>query len=139
MAKCKIAWDIFITETKSKACMHTFQNLTPIVFRIFPKGHINGDTKIRVFGRNFQVAVCKTIICRFDSELTDGTFVYEHMLICNSHKRTPQTLQTPIKPLHVPFSVSLDNGATFQGTGIVFSYLHANISHHFTGTDIFGK
>lgn len=47
MAKWKIAWDIFITETKSKACMHTFQNLTPIVFRIFPKeGHINGDTKI---------------------------------------------------------------------------------------------
>jgi hypothetical protein len=42
-------------------------------------------------------------------------------------------------PLHVTFSVSLDNGATFQGTGIVFSYLHANISHHFTGTDIFGK
>jgi hypothetical protein len=101
-------------ETKSKACMHTFQNLTPIVFRIFPKGHINGDTKIRVFGRNFQVAVCKTIICRFDSELTDGTFVYEHMLICNSPKRTPQTLQTPINPLHVPLSVSLDNGAKEQ-------------------------
>jgi hypothetical protein len=47
MAKWKIAWDIFITETKSKACMHTFQNLTPSVHRIFPKeGHINGDTKI---------------------------------------------------------------------------------------------
>jgi adenosine deaminase CECR1 len=140
MAKWKIAWDIFITETKSKACMHTFQNLTPSVHRIFPKeGHINGDTKIRVFGRNFQVAVCKTIICRFGSELTYGTFVYEHMLICNSPKRTPQTLQTPINPLHVPLSLSLDNGATFQETGIVFSYLHANVSHHFTGTDIFGK
>ena len=104
-------------------------------YNVFPKGHINGDTKIRVFGRNFQFAVCKTIICRFGSELTYGTFVYEHMLICNSPKRTPQT---PINPLHVPFSVSLDNGATFQGTGIVFSYLHANVSHHFTGTDIIG-
>ncbi|CAC5390083.1 CECR1 [Mytilus coruscus] len=83
--KWKLSYDSFILNTKTIACKQTFQNTSPHIFRIFPQeSDTKGGTKIQVFGRNFHVAICKKIICKFDDMKTTGTFVYSHRIMCHS-------------------------------------------------------
>lgn len=125
----------FIINTKGSACSESFQNTVPQVFRIFPhEGHVTGGTNIQVFGRNFQVAICQQIICRFGNIITKGRYVYNNRIVCKSPNQ-PQTTNG-VTSNHVPFSVSLDGGHTFLSKTFTFSYLqrpHVSITDHGIG------
>lgn len=131
--KWTLSYDNFILNTKTVACKQIFQNTSPQISRIFPQeGDIKGGTKIQVFGRNFHVAICKKIICKFGDVKTTGTFVYSHKITCNSpdlsHSGT-------IHSRHAPLTISLDGGLTYIQNTFTFSYLQTN---HLPIPDIIG-
>ncbi|XP_076075841.1 uncharacterized protein LOC143046567, partial [Mytilus galloprovincialis] len=133
--KWNILYNDFIINTKGSACSESFQNTVPQVFRIFPQeGHVTGGTNIQVFGRNFQVAICQKIICRFGNIITKGRYVYNNRIVCKSPNQ-PQTTNG-VTTNHVPFSFSLDGGHTFLSKTFTFSYLqrpHVSITDHGIG------
>ncbi|CAC5403947.1 CECR1 [Mytilus coruscus] len=131
--KWKVSYDSFILNTKTIACKQTFQNTSPHIFRIFPQeSDTKGGTKIQVFGRNFHVAICKKIICKFGDMKTKGTFVYSHRIICHSPDLSHgNTIHSRV----VPLTISLDGGLTYIQNTFTFSYFQNN---HLPIPDIFG-
>ncbi|XP_062566443.1 adenosine deaminase 2-like [Saccostrea cucullata] len=123
ITKWQNSYNLFITNTKQEACKLTFNDTTPTISSIFPhEGPVHGGSIVKVFGRHFSRAICKTIYCRFGSATTKGTLVYDHMINCPSPVRASHG--SHLDPLHVQFSVSLDNGANFINTHKKFSFMH---------------
>ena len=124
ITKWQNSYNLFITNIKQEACRVNFNNTTPVVSSIFPReGLLSGGNVVKVFGRHFNVAICKTIYCRFGSKITKATLVYDHMINCPSPVRDAHGPH--LDPMHVAFSISLDNGATYLQTNKTFSYIHS--------------
>lgn len=121
VSKYQWAWETFISETAKEACSVNLYSPTskPVVYSIYPKaGPLSSNITVRVFGRNFQSAICHTILCRFGNSETIGRYVYNYMIICDVPEVTGVSTS-------VDFSVSLDSGQQFiSGNNLTFSYLH---------------
>ncbi|XP_052765532.1 adenosine deaminase AGSA-like isoform X1 [Mya arenaria] len=123
--KWQIAWDSFIADIKHEACDLKVSQPTPKVFRLFPiEGPIKNVTSVRIFGRNFQRAICKDIVCQFGKTHTKGEFVHTSMVKC----------PTPVVHGHshsVDFRISFDSGKTFQsGNNTVLNFTFSETSYH---------
>lgn len=117
-SKWNTTWSKFIADMKQEACKANLTKDTPEIHMIYPKeGSATNETHVRVFGRYFEAAICKNIICRFGNSNSKGRYVYNNMISC---KAPP----THTKLTTVNFSVSFDGGAAFISTNQTFSYFH---------------
>ncbi|WAR17117.1 AGSA-like protein [Mya arenaria] len=121
--KWQTAWNYFIADIKHEACDLEISQPGPQVFRVFPiEGPLNNVTNVRVFGRNFQRAICKDIVCQFGQTKTKGEFVHTSMVKC----------PTPVVHGHnhsVDFRISFDSGNTFQsGNNTVMKFTFSESS-----------
>jgi len=109
----------YIAAMKAEACTGEFTatSAKPYFGRILPrKGANSGSTKVHVYGRNFETAICKIPKCRFGSVGdSDATYIDNTHIICNSPP-PPNTTE-----LTVNVSVAL-NGTNFVPTGRNFTY-----------------
>nr|XP_011449339.2 adenosine deaminase AGSA isoform X1 [Crassostrea gigas]XP_034314737.1 adenosine deaminase AGSA isoform X2 [Crassostrea gigas] len=125
ITKWQNSYNLFITNTKQEACSLTFNKTNPIVESIFPQeGPLTGGNIVKVFGRHFNMAICRTIYCRFGTTTTKGTLVYDHIIDCPSPVRASHGPH--LDPMHVKFSVSLDSGSTFISMNKTYSYIHSS-------------
>ena len=116
--KWSTAWTQFISDMKQEACNANLSIDKPEIHRIYPReGSASNETKVRVFGRYFESGICNNIICRFGTVTSKGKYVYNSMITCSA-PLTNTNLAT------VPFSLSLDGGASFIKTNERFSYFH---------------
>lgn len=114
------AWDIFIRNAKIEACNTVpLSASAPVFTSIFPpEGSIHGGTKVRIFGRHFESAICKNIFCKFGDAVSKGSYVYNQMITCESPKRTIAAPETTL------FKISFDDGQTFYQTNMTFTFAH---------------
>lgn len=135
--KWKSLWDNYTTETKTVACTRNFtgeaarENRTVTFGGILPKsGAKSGTTKVHVFGRNFEVGICRNISCNFGTRASPSAkYISNQHIICQSPDFGDQQVRT------VAVSVSLD-GVNFQATGFNFTYEHDLITTTTTGAPV---
>ena len=79
------------------------------------EGAITGSTKVHIFGRNFEIAICHTIVCQFGSKnSTPGLYISNQHITCLAPDYDGVNTTQPV-------SVMLD-GRHFLKTGFSFSY-----------------
>ena len=122
-------WNRYIAATKSVACSRQYTETPPIFARLLPRaGAISGTTKVHVFGRHFQSAICKNLLCKFGAIIsTSAHYVSNTHIICLA----PDTSGT--NPGTVSVTVALD-GSNFFTTGLNFTYKDAPITLTLTTT-----
>ena len=90
MNKFNLAWNKYISAVKDEACKAKLDANEPVVGRVFPReGAKTGGTNVHIFGRNFEKAIltiCKgeKVRCRFGSVESDGLYVSNYHIICES-------------------------------------------------------
>ena len=110
-------WDKYIREMKDEACQAKVIR-TPVFSKIFPlSGSLKGETKVSIYGRNFEIGICKKIKCKFGEHITEAQYVSNQLITCMSHDRGLNRVA-----MSVSLSVSFDNGLTFTKTGAEFTY-----------------
>jgi adenosine deaminase CECR1 len=122
--KWRPLWNQYIADMKTEACERDFTSTAGAVKfgRILPReGANNGVTKVHVYGRNFEPAICKQPMCRFGSAETAATLIDTTHLVCKSPKPADTSLRT------VAVSVALD-GVNFVATGESFTYKYSMIT-----------
>jgi len=121
--KWKPMWDKFIVDLNEEACTRDFtgqaaaENRTVSFARILPReGARIGTTKVHVFGRNFELGICKSISCRFGTQISPAAaYVSNQHILCEAPDFGDQLERT------VSVFVALD-GNNFVSTGFNFSY-----------------
>ncbi|XP_013401030.1 adenosine deaminase 2 [Lingula anatina] len=134
--KWKPAYSKFIADIKREACSIDFSNTTnePFIARIFPReGPMKASSKIHVFGRNFEQAICQGVVCKFDNTMTSGSYVSGQQLSCKvpdfkSIGKTDVGNSVPVR-----LRVSVDGGATFLPYNSQFTYVSDGTSEPFIG------
>ena len=122
-------WDSYITAIKTQACARNYtleaqnENRAVTFYRVLPRdGAISGTTKVHVFGRNFERAVCKTPQCQFGSHAAStALYISNQHIVCEAPDCGGCQENT------VPVSISLDGGA-FVYTGLNFTYKHPQMT-----------
>jgi len=115
----------YVANMKAEACAGAFtaSSAKPYFGRILPReGANSGSTKVHIYGRNFEIAICKTPKCRFGSVSdSDATFIDHTHIFCHS--------PPPPCPneLTVAVEVTLD-GINFLPTGLSFTYKYPRIA-----------
>ena len=110
-------WERYIREMKEEACRAKV-SATPVFSKIFPlAGSLQGETKVSIYGRNFEIGICKKIKCKFGEHITEALYVSNQLITCMSHDRGLNRVA-----MSVSLSVSFDNGLTFTKTGAEFAY-----------------
>ncbi|KAK3606695.1 hypothetical protein CHS0354_004672 [Potamilus streckersoni] len=121
-AKWINAWNKFIQETKKEACDLHVNGTQPFIASIFPnEGYVSGNTKVMVFGRNFEHSICQTVLCKFGNRTSTGQYVTNNLITCN-YPDMP-TLGAPSQANSHLFSISFNNGSTFYSTNITFTLI----------------
>lgn len=116
----KPSWNEYILDMKKSACDRNFAEEYKSEERfakfneVLPKSGPAG-TKVHVFGRNFEVSICKKISCKFGDIVSDATYLSNQHLLC----RAPEC--PDCQTLLLPISISLD-GTIFQNTTFNFTY-----------------
>ena len=113
-------WNAFIANITEEACSAVYEE-EPIFGSILPQeGPMNTLTRVHIFGRNFEKAICQSRQCRFGGseggEVTALYYISNNHIICES----PQIV-TPDNTAF-PVYVSFDAGASFYSTGQNFTY-----------------
>ena len=110
-------WDDYIAKMSAEACSEDFADRTATFGQILPtEGALTGKTKVHVFGRNFEVGMCKTITCQFgDLPASPGFYISNQHIICEAPANEGGQAQT------VPVSVVLGEEEPLD-TGFTFSY-----------------
>ena len=112
-------WERYIREMKEEACRAKV-SATPVFSKIFPlAGSLQGETKVSIYGRNFEIGICKKIKCKFGEHITEALYVSNQLITCMSHGRGLNRVA-----MSVSLSVSFDNGLTFTKTGAEFAYMY---------------
>ena len=110
-------WERYVREMKEEACRAKV-SATPVFSKIFPlAGSLQGKTKVSIYGRNFEIGICKKIKCKFGEHITEALYVSNQLITCMSHDRGLNRVA-----MSVSLSVSFDNGLTFTKTGAEFTY-----------------
>ena len=110
-------WERYIRKMKEEACQAKV-SATPVFSKIFPlAGSLQGKTKVSIYGRNFEIGICKKIKCKFGEHITEALYVSNQLITCVSHDRGLNRVA-----MSVSLSVSFDNGLTFTKTGAEFTY-----------------
>lgn len=120
------AWNRFIAEMKKKACSPSFvpnsNGAQPVFGYVFPpEGPTNTATTVHVFGRNFESAICKRVLCKFGNVITEGRYVSNTQIQCQS--------ASPIERQYkgtenVNISISFTGEAPYLNTNSTFTYMH---------------
>jgi len=121
--KWKPMWDKYIADTYSTACSRSYadeaagENRQMTFAGILPKeGAKTGSTKVHIFGRNFELGICKNVACKFgDKASKRAVYVSNQHLICESPVFGDRKERT------VALSVAID-GSNFASTGFNFTY-----------------
>ena len=113
-------WDAYIQSVMSEACSTNLEQHTPSFASILPSsGSLDGGTPIHIYGRHFERAICKGVVCRFgDDILVPGEYLSNQHITCVSPPNPSRV------PLQLPLFVSLNNGTTFIDTNMTYSYQH---------------
>ena len=110
-------WERYMREMKEEACQAKV-SATPVFSKIFPlAGSLQGKTKVSIYGRNFEIGICKKMKCKFGEHITEALYVSNQLITCVSHDRGLNRVA-----MSVSLSVSFDNGLTFTKTGAEFTY-----------------
>ena len=115
-------WDLYIDAIKEEACETDLTQDSPIFNRILPRvGPAESTTNVHVFGRHFEQAICKNIICMFGSTVASfATYKTNQHITCEA-PALPEAVYAKLNsPIAVPVSVSL--GGAFYDTGETFTY-----------------
>ena len=121
--KWRPMWDKYIEEKMSEACKINYaanaveENRKISFIRLFPKeGAQIGSTKVHVFGRNFEVAICKMVRCKFDESLSPkAIYISNQHIICEAPNLGDNIYR------NVNVSIALD-GHNFIRSGLTFTY-----------------
>jgi len=123
-SKWRPLWDKYIADMKTVACARDFTAAAgPLSFgRILPREGANNDvTRVHVYGRNFERAICKPAKCRFGSKETLATLIDTTHLVCEAPKPDNTDLLT------VDVAVALD-GVNFVKISETFTYKYSSIT-----------
>lgn len=81
--KWEIEWNAFIDYSYNLTCHLKFPNEKMNISHILPTyGPINKKINITIYGYGFEIAICKTVICKFNEKKTNGIFVDLNEIIC---------------------------------------------------------
>ena len=117
--KWRPQWNAFISDVYGEACNSTALTSTPFFGSILPQeGEMNSATRVHVFGRHFEEAICSVIVCRFGDMDVTGENVY---YVSNNHIICVTPIVGTPDGASFPLELSFDGGATFYDTG--FSYI----------------
>ena len=127
--KWKPMWDKYIKSKKLEACGRDYtsearnEGRDVIFAQILPKqGAIIGTTKVHLFGRNFEVGICRSIVCQFGSmNSTQAVYISNQHIVCQAPDFGDGKNRT------VPVSITLD-GNNFINTGFNFTYMFEPIT-----------
>ena len=117
----KPSWNDYILEMRKRVCDRNFAEEAKSEDRfakfneVLPKRGPAG-TKVHVFGRNFEVSICKKISCKFGVIVSEAIYLSNQHLLC----KVPEC--PDCQTLLLPISISLD-GTTFQNTTFNFTYM----------------
>ncbi|CAF3497404.1 unnamed protein product [Rotaria sp. Silwood1] len=108
-------WNLFIDSSYTLACNQTFPNVIMNISDILPSyGPYDRSINVTLFGSGFEIAICKSIICKFGEKETNGIFLDINEIIC------------PTPSIHndlstVPISIVINN-ETFQ-SGLNYKFV----------------
>ena len=122
------SWNEYIKKLKNLACGRKFaaealnesRFVTFTKNNVFPKSGPAG-TKIHVFGRNFEVAICKKPMCKIGNLSTEAVYLSNRHLMCTVPE-CEECLST-----RVVVSIALD-GENYESLKDAFLYDHAQLS-----------
>lgn len=120
------SWNEYINKMKNLACSRNFLAEALIEFRsvtftqVLPQSGTAG-IKIHIFGRNFEVAICKKPKCKFGDSVVEVVYLSNRHLMC-----TVPTCQT-CNSAGVPVSVSLD-GTNYEDLKVSFVYVEDTLN-----------
>ncbi|ESO01158.1 hypothetical protein HELRODRAFT_82370 [Helobdella robusta] len=124
--KWRPSWNEYITKMKNIACARDFaaeaakENRTVKFVQLLPtEGYESGN--VHVYGRNFEVAICKVPKCRFES-IGDVNAIYisDRHIVCPA----PKCPACAGKSTKVSLKVALD-GDNYKQTNLDFSLTFA--------------
>lgn len=122
------SWNEYIKKLRNLACSRNFaadalKESRFVRFRknnVFPKSGPAG-TKIHVFGRNFEVAICKKPMCKIGNLSVEAVYLSNRHLMCTVPE-CEECVSTK-----VPVSVALD-GERYESLNEVYLYDHTQLS-----------
>lgn len=127
--KWRPMWDRYVADMKTAACARDYtregetEKRAPSFARILPReGARKAGTRVHVFGRNFEKAICKeqNLRCRFGNmESTEAIYVTNEHIICV----TPDSGVQAGSSVAVEVSVRLD-GSNYLSTNQNFTFMH---------------
>ena len=114
------SWNEYITKMKNLACSRNFtaealNEYRSVTFsQVLPKNGTAG-TKIHIFGRNFEVAICEKPKCKFGDSVVEAVYLSNRHLMC-----TVPTCPN-CNSAGVPVSVALD-GTNYEDLKVSFAH-----------------
>jgi adenosine deaminase CECR1 len=111
-------WNEYVMEKRDYACSQDFTQEEPYFGMLLPKESTNsGSTKVNVYGRHFESAICNEVLCKFgDKDATQGHYVSQNHIICYaSHSEFEEAMNVSVQ-------VSLDGGSMFYTVQEHFTY-----------------
>ncbi|CAF1150116.1 unnamed protein product [Adineta ricciae] len=112
--KWEYQWNRFIDSSYRVACNQVFPDIKMNISDMLPAyGPKSQSINVTLYGSGFELAICKTIICRFGNQTTQGTMVDLNEIMC----------PTPIQQhdlSDVPISLFIDNKVVPSGLTYIF-------------------
>ena len=137
--KWKPLWERYIMKTHEMACNADLDKERPTFSRILPRsGAKSGSTKVHIYGRHFEQAICKEdkLTCIFgDTESGATQYLTNQHIICEAPERFTylQTLFTNDQHLSAPLTVSVkvrfDDTVFDTGETFTYAFDHAEVAH----------
>jgi len=114
LTKWQEQWQLFVGKIKTQACSSDLTANAPIFGKVFPQTvPLDRQTNVTVYGRNFERAICKGVVCKFGNQpAAKSIYVTNFKIVCVSP--LPNTVSAPST---VALTVSLDGGNTFTSVG----------------------
>ena len=80
--KWRPSWNEYIAKMKIIACKYNLNSSqVPTIHRVFPNSVWQG-TKVHIFGRNFESAICKYPKCKFGTLKVDASYESNEHITC---------------------------------------------------------